>query len=189
MYIYIYSCFPCRDKYCEKLNRFCCLFPPPAYGSLTGNHLLFFRTRHALGTSPGEFPDCSDYGKLRKSENLVAVCLCPEGCFRFMNFFKVSIILKCDPRAPRNSRGSLGVRRNLANTHGASQVSLRPVGDVATVLVFCFDPGAFQGPCGPLGVSELFLGTLVVNRATLRAPQGSLGPPGDLTAHIVQATK
>ena len=43
-------------------------------------------------------------------------------------------------------------------------------------LVFTSDPGAPQGPFGPLGVSELFL-ELVVHRATLGVPQGPFGSP------------
>ena len=47
-------------------------------------------------------------------------------------------------------------------------------------LIRCFDPGAPQGPRGSLGVAELLSEMLVVHRATLGYPRGSIGSIGDV---------
>ena len=100
----------------------------------------------------------------------------------------------CDPGAPHGLLALRGVRRNLANTPGASQVSSRPLRILdlplkslvvqrgalrifAIVLIRCFDLGLPQGPRGSQGVTEMFSGISVVYRAACRALLGPLGLP------------
>lgn len=120
----------------------------------------------------------------------------PEGCFRFIIFFDVSVTPLCDPGTPFGLLGLLGVPRNFANTPGASQVCSWPLwnldlfGEVLVVqrgarrnfaieLIRYFDLGIPQGPRGSPGVTELCSALLVVYRTTFGSPRGSIGSIGE----------
>ena len=146
---------------------------------------------HLVATRPAD--SLGDPGGKDDHEFLFTVVVTCEGCFGFMTFSKVFTTPARDPGAPRGLLGSRGVRRNLANTLGASQVSLRFLGalewipgiliaqqgalrDCAIGLIHCFDLGLPQGSCGSLGVTELFSEILVVHRIALVGPQGNFEP-------------
>ena len=163
----LYACFPCLNKCCGsavggqeikievKLKIFRRLFPSPAYSAIANDmhlHALSQRLVDSLTNS-----DCS-------------AVIVPEGCFCFIKFFEIRTR---GPGAPQGSRGTLRVRRNLANTPGVPQVPLRPF---AAVLACCCDPGASQVPHGSFGSLEIFI-ILAVDRGT---PKGSRTPAGAL---------
>ena len=117
-----------------------------------------------------------------------------EGRFCFMKFSGILTIHTCDPGAPSGPLGSHGVRRNLAISRRAPQASSWPLGALkwifeilvarhgalrgfTIVVIHYFDLGAPQGSRGPLGITELFSGTLVVHRIALGGPQGPFGFP------------
>ena len=114
------------------------------------------------------------------AEGCLLLVLFFPGPFEPFEFLKANV---CDPRAPKGSRGTFGVRRNFANFPRAAQ---GPYGPFGIYSVHAFDLWAPQGLRCPLGVLELFLETLVVHRTVPGAPQGFLGPPRESHTQLSQ---
>ena len=137
--------------------------------------LLFFRDlifgdHRCLGDSI-----YTPWGRGPRGLDLIVLVL---RCLFLLDLFKSSTIFSLRlPGFPQGSPGSLGVRRNPANSRRAPKAPLGTPCDVTTVLVCCFYPGASQVSRGSQGFAESFLKKLVVHRIALRGSQGSCEPP------------
>ena len=153
-------------------------WPPPRavfiVGHNFGNPNGWISVGGRIYTPCGTVPDGFARGPWEKNDHefLFPEVVTSEGCFRFIVFLEAQT---CGPRAPQGSLGFRRVRRNSANSPGASQVSSWPS---AAVFVCCFDPGTPQGSFDPPGGPEQFSRTSVVHRGVPRGSQVPLGTPG-----------